>query len=324
MTMNWRQKVLDFDNICDRGEGLKGLIFDIQKFAIHDGGGIRTLVFLKGCPLLCPWCSNPESLAGKPEITFVCNNCIGCGKCLEICPSDAISQDASNGKGLIIDRDRCTLCGQCAKHCYAGAINIIGRYLSVPELMEIIERDRKFYEQSNGGVTFSGGEPTAQPEFLKAALKETQRRGIHTAIETSSFVNWETYASILEHVDLVLTDIKHMDDAEHKRLTGVSNKVILDNLRNISRLGIPVKIRLPLIPGLNDSTRNLETTADFVERLSHVQSLDILPYHRLGEMKWGQLGQDYSLAGVEALTLEETEARIQLFRDRGLKVSIGG
>jgi pyruvate formate lyase activating enzyme len=324
MTMNWRQKVLDFDNICDHGEGLKGLIFDIQKFAIHDGGGIRTLVFLKGCPLLCPWCSNPESLAGKPEITFVCNNCIGCGKCLEICPSDAINRDESNGKGLTIDRDRCTLCGQCAKHCYAGAINIIGRYLSVPELMEIIERDRKFYEQSNGGVTFSGGEPTTQPEFLKAALKETQRRGIHTAIETSSFVNWETYASILEHVDLVLTDIKHMDDAEHKRLTGVSNKVILDNLRNISRLGIPVKIRLPLIPGFNDSTRNLEATADFVERLSHVQSLDILPYHRLGEMKWGQLGQDYSLAGVEALTLEETEARIQLFRDHGLKVSIGG
>jgi pyruvate formate lyase activating enzyme len=322
--MNWRQKVLDFDNICDHGEGLKGLIFDIQKFAIHDGGGIRTLVFLKGCPLLCPWCSNPESLADKPEITFVCNNCIGCGKCLEICPSDAINRDESNGKGLTIDRDRCTLCGQCAKHCYAGAINIIGRYLSVPELMEIIERDRKFYEQSNGGVTFSGGEPTTQPEFLKAALKETQRRGIHTAIETSSFVNWETYASILEHVDLVLTDIKHMDDAEHKRLTGVSNKVILDNLRNISRLGIPVKIRLPLIPGFNDSTRNLEATADFVERLSHVQSLDILPYHRLGEMKWGQLGQDYSLAGVEALTLEETEARIQLFRDHGLKVSIGG
>jgi pyruvate formate lyase activating enzyme len=324
MTMNWRQKVLDFDNICDRGEGLKGLIFDIQKFAIHDGGGIRTLVFLKGCPLLCPWCSNPESLAGKPEITFVCNNCISCGKCLEICPSDAINRDESNGKGLIIDRDRCTLCGQCAKHCYAGAINIIGRYLSVPELMEIIERDRKFYEQSNGGVTFSGGEPMAQPEFLKAALKETQRRGIHTAIETSSFVNWETYASILEHVDLVLTDLKHMDDAEHKRLTGVSNKVILDNLRNISRLDIPVKIRLPLIPGFNDSTRNLEATADFVEQLSHVQSLDILPYHRLGEMKWGQLGQDYSLAGVEALTLEETEAHIQLFRDRGLKVSIGG
>ncbi|ABA88642.1 glycerol dehydratase-activating enzyme, putative [Syntrophotalea carbinolica DSM 2380] len=322
--MNWRQKVLDFDHIGDRGEGLKGLVFDIQKFAIHDGGGIRTLVFLKGCPLVCPWCSNPESLAGKPEITFVSNNCIGCGKCLEVCKAGAIRKDETGAKGLIIDRDRCTLCGQCAKFCYAGAINIIGRYLSVPELVTMIERDRKFYEQSNGGVTFSGGEPTAQPEFLKAALQAIQARGIHTAIETSSFVAWETFASILENVDLVLTDIKHMDDAEHKRLTGVSNKVILENIRNISRLGIPIKIRLPLIPGFNDSDRNLAATAEFVEQLSNVQSLDILPYHRLGEMKWGQLGQDYSLTGVPALTLEDVESRIQPFKDRGLNISIGG
>lgn len=322
--MNWRDKVLDFDNIGDRGEGLKGLVFDVQKFAIHDGGGIRTNVFLKGCPLQCLWCSNPESLASKPEITFVTNNCIGCGKCLEVCPAGAIRQAETAGEDIIIDRERCTLCGQCAKHCYAGAINIIGRYISVPELMQIIERDRKFYEQSGGGVTFSGGEPTAQPEFLKAALAEIQKRGIHTAIETSSFLPWDIYASILQHVDLVLTDIKHMDDTEHKRLTGVSNQLILDNLRNISRLGIPVRIRLPLIPGINDSDRNLEATADFVQQLNNVQSLDILPYHRLGEMKWRQLDLSYPLKGVESQTLEQVDARLRCFQERDFKVSIGG
>ncbi len=319
--MNWREKVLEFDHIGDHGEGLKGLVFDIQKFAIHDGGGIRTLVFLKGCPLKCHWCSNPESLAAKPEIIFVSNNCVACNKCLEVCTSGAIRQAET---GLAIDRELCTLCGKCAKFCYAGAINIIGRYLSVPELMKMIERDRKFYEQSNGGVTFSGGEPTAQPEFLKAALKETRRRGIHTAIETSSSVPGETFVSILEYVDLVLTDIKHMNDVEHKSLTGVSNRLILDNLRTVSRLGIPVRIRLPLIPGLNDSLRNLEETAGFVQQMNTLQSLDILPYHRLGEMKWRQLDLEYPARDLTPHTELEVDRIARFFMERGITVTIGG
>lgn len=322
--MNWREKVLDFDHICDRGGDLRGLVFDIQKFAIHDGGGIRTLVFLKGCPLKCHWCSNPESLTAKPEIIFVSNNCIACHKCLDVCTSGAIRQAEATHTGLIIDRDLCTLCGRCAKSCYAGAINIIGRYLSVPELMLIIERDRKFYDQSNGGVTFSGGEPTAQPEFLKAALEEAHRRGIHTAIETSSFVPWDTFASILENVDLVLADIKHMDDAEHKRLTGVSNRLILENLRNVSRHGIPVRIRLPLIPGMNDSARNLQETADFVHQLNTLQSLDILPYHRLGEMKWRQLDMGYEAGCLTPHKEIEVEHIARFFMWRGITVNIGG
>jgi pyruvate formate lyase activating enzyme len=320
--MNWREKVLDFDNIGDRGEGLKGLVFDVQKFAIHDGGGIRTLVFLKGCPLHCLWCANPESLAGRPEITFVRNNCIACGECFKVCKAGALSR--SDEHGLVIDRKRCTLCGECARYCYAGAINIIGRYVTVPELMAMVERDRKFYTQSNGGVTFSGGEPTAQPEFLKAALAELQNRGIHTAMETCSFLPWDTYAAILQHLDLVLTDIKHMDEAEHQRLTGVSNRPILDNLRQIAKLGIPVRIRLPLIPGCNDSEQNLRQTADFVEQLSNVQSFDILPYHRLGETKWSQLGRPYPLAGKESATIEYVEDRVRCIRDRDFKISVGG
>lgn len=323
--MNWREKVLDFEQIGNPGEGLKGLVFDVQKFAIHDGGGIRTLIFLKGCPLHCLWCSNPESLATKPEIIVVANKCIGCNKCLEVCPVDALHYGGDDGdRGLMIDRERCTLCGQCAKHCYAGAINILGRYLSVPELLQIVERDRQFYDESRGGVTFSGGEPLAQPEFLSAALKELHQQGIHTAIETSSFQVWQTYAEVLEHVDLVLTDIKHMDDDQHKKLTGVSNKPILDNLCRISELGIPLKIRLPLIPGMNDSAENLEATADFVQQLSNVQSLDILPYHRLGEIKWAQLGLSYPLGDQETHSVEEIEDLTRCFRDRGINVTIGG
>lgn len=322
--MNWREKVLDFDHIGARREGLTGLVFDVQKFAIHDGGGIRTLVFLKGCPLKCRWCSNPESLAARPEITFVANNCIACGQCRDVCASGALRHGEADHAGPLIDRSRCVLCGKCAKFCYAGAINIIGRYLSVPELMAIIERDRQFYHQSGGGVTFSGGEPAAQPEFLIAALKEARRRGIHTAIETSSCVPRDTYASILRHVDLVLTDIKHMDDAEHQRLTGVPNRLILENLLGASRLGIPLRIRLPLIPGLNDSPRNLEATADFVRRLDTVQSLDILPYHRLGEMKWGQLEMAYEASGLTPHGEHEVERIARFFKGRGISVKIGG
>ncbi|APG27498.1 pyruvate formate lyase-activating protein [Syntrophotalea acetylenivorans] len=321
--MNWREKVLDF-NIANRGEGLTGLVFDVQKFATHDGGGIRTNVFLKGCPLQCLWCSNPESLSPQPESNFVPNNCIGCGKCRTVCPQDAIGDGKHDQSGLTIDRDRCTLCGECSKFCYAGAINILGRYVTVPELMEMVEKDREFYEESGGGITFSGGEPLAQPQFLKAALKEAQSRGIHTAIETSSFASWEVYEPILEYVDLVLADIKHMDDEEHKKVTGVSNRLILENIRKVSDLGIPLRIRLPLIPGINDSDSNLNAVADFVQQLNNVQSLDILPYHRLGEMKWRQLDFSYPLEGLEPPTLEQVKERISCLQDRSFKVSIGG
>lgn len=322
--MNWREKVLDFDSIGKDVEGLTGLVFDIQKFATHDGGGIRTNVFLKGCPLQCLWCSNPESLASQLQTTFVANNCIGCGKCMEICPVDAIGRGGATDQGLVLDRDRCTLCGQCAKHCYAGAINIIGRKVTIAELMQMVERDRQFYEESNGGITFSGGEPLAQPLFLKAALKEAQARNIHTAIETSSFAAWDVYESVLKHVDLVMTDIKHMDDEEHKRITGVSNRLILDNIGKISNLGIPLRIRLPLVPGINDSDQNLQAVAEFVEQLNNVVSLDILPYHRLGELKWAQLDCSYPMAGVKPPTPEYVDERISCLRDRRFKLSIGG
>jgi pyruvate formate lyase activating enzyme len=319
--MNWREKVLDFDNLTAEREGVHGLVFDIQKFAVHDGGGIRTLVFLKGCPLKCLWCSNPESLVPRPEVIFIPNNCISCGACRDVCSSGALR---TGDAGTRVERERCTLCGRCARQCYAGAINIIGRYLTLGDLLAIVERDRKFYDQSNGGVTFSGGEPTAQAQFLTAALAELQKRGIHTAIETSSFLPWEPFQPILRHVDLVLTDVKHMDDGEHRRLTGVSNAMILANLRGVAKSGVPLRVRLPLIPGCNDSPENLTRTAEFVGELETLRSLDILPYHRLGEGKWRQLGIDYALHGRAPHEQADVERVAGFFRERGIPTGIGG
>lgn len=322
--MNWRSKLLDFSNLRHSGEELKGLIFDVQKFAIHDGGGIRTLVFLKGCPLQCAWCANPESINVLQQLTFISNNCIHCGKCLEVCPRGAINpgRDASPSPSLL--RDKCTLCGECVKHCYAGALNIIGRYLSVAEVIALIERDRSFYDQSNGGVTFSGGEPTAQPVFLKEVLKESKKLGIHTAIETSGFVKWEIFESILKYVDLTLIDIKHMDSTSHSKITGMPNELILNNLKRLSEMSVPTRIRLPLIPGYNDSMENMRSTAEFVKNLSNVQSVDILPYHRLGEVKWAQLGHHYNLANSTPPPPGHVQERAEVFRKIGIQVNVGG
>ncbi len=322
--MNWRNKLLDFDNLRNSGSELKGLVFDIQKFAIHDGGGIRTAVFLKGCPLSCAWCANPESIKAEQEMTFISNNCIGCGKCLEACPQQAITQSSELSSMPVVDREHCTLCGECVKTCYAGALNFIGRYVSVAELMIMVERDRKFYEQSGGGVTFSGGEPLAQASFVKAALQEVQRRGIHTAIETSAFVPWAKLEPVLQHVNLALVDIKHMDAERHADLTGMPNGLILDNLRKMAAIGLPVRIRLPLIPGCNDSLENMQLTAEFVKGLSNVQAVDILPYHRLGEMKWFQLDSDCKRPSLLPPDEVHVQQRAEIFRALDLKVSVGG
>ena len=322
--MNWRDKILDFDSLNHSDHELMGLVFDIQKFAIHDGGGIRTVVFLKGCPLSCAWCANPESIKGTKEITFTPNKCINCRKCLQACPQKALSQGCELSSTPVVDRERCIQCGECLKTCYAGALNIIGRHVSLAELMIMVERDRKFYDQSGGGVTFSGGEPLLQAEFLKAALQETQSLGIHTAIETSGFLAWDKLESVLLHVDLALVDMKHMDSQQHLALTGVPNENILANLRNMATIGLPVRIRLPLIPGCNDSRENIQRTAEFVKQLPNVQSVDILPYHRLGERKWAQLDSDYSLSGLVPPEDSHVQERAKIFRDMGIKVRVGG
>jgi len=320
--VNWKNKLLDFDSLTPSEETLQGLVFDVQRFATHDGGGIRTNVFLKGCPLSCQWCSNPESINRELEISYIANNCINCRKCLQTCPNKALGTDTSALP--FVDRERCDLCGECLKVCYAGALNVIGRYISVPELLAIIERDRGFYLESSGGVTFSGGEPTAQGTFLQAILQQCRQSGIHTAIETSAFLGWPQLCKILLNVDLALIDIKHIEDKEHRRLTGVSNRQILHNLKRIGQLGVPVRIRLPLIPGVNDTTQVLLRTAEFVRGLSNVQGVDLLPYHRLGQIKWEQLNRPYILKEIRPHSGKELEEKVRIFQRLGLKARIGG
>lgn len=301
-----------------------GLVSDFQRFSIHDGPGIRTIVFLKGCPLHCVWCQNPETLSHLPEIMLVPNNCIGCGKCLEVCPNDCISHTV--GRVEAIDRDRCALpeCGKCQKVCYANAINICGRYLTVADVMEEVERDTEFYFRTGGGVTFSGGEPCAQPRFLEKLVREARKRKLHAAIETCGYWKWETMRPILRLMDVVLYDVKHMDPERHRQGTGVGNDLILDNLKRIDSLGVPVRVRLPLVPGFNDSAENIRATASFVSGLANLKALDILPYHRMGEPKWRQLGQAYGMHGVAPHTRDQVYGCAEIARQHDIEVTVGG
>ncbi len=320
--MNWKQRQHSFD-LSDRDRpGPTGLVFDIQRFAVHDGGGIRTLIFLKGCPLHCKWCQNPESMSPKPELMRVPHFCIACDKCMEVCPEKAIS--ITEAGEFILERDKCTFCGQCVAYCYAGSMTIVGRYMTPEEVLEEVERDRQFYQISGGGVTFSGGEPTMQNDFLLECLKLCKSRGMHTAIETCGQAPWESYEALLDSLDLVLCDIKHMDPERHRELTGVPNERILDNISRLSKAGIPLVVRLPLIPGCNDSDENIEATARFVATLETVQGLDILPYHRLGEPKWEQLDRDYPMDGVLPPDRNHVQSRADIACRFIQGVSVGG
>ena len=276
---------------------LSGTIFDIKRFAVHDGPGIRTTVFFKGCPLRCLWCHNPESMKIQRQIVFFENKCIGCGECFKRCPNGAVE---ATPQGRKYYRDKCVLCGTCVEYCYAEATVMQGREISVEEVVEEVEKDVPFYENSGGGVTLSGGEPAMQPEFCIAVLRKCREAGMHTTLDTSGHVKWDTFSRILEYVDLLLYDIKHMDPQKHKEYTGVSNELILSNLKKLDGLGIPIEIRMPMIPGLNDSEENLSAAAQFLSKMKNVQRIKLLPYHRLGEGKYERLDMQYSLKDVES------------------------
>jgi len=313
-----------YDPVLRHSGEVTGLVSDFQRFSIHDGPGIRTIVFLKGCPLHCAWCQNPETLSHLPEIMFIPNNCIGCGKCLAVCPNDCISHAGDRVRA--IDRDACALpeCGKCQNVCYANAINICGRYLTVTEVMDEVERDTEFYFRTGGGVTFSGGEPFAQPRFFGKLAREAKKRKLHTAVETCGYWKWEAMRPILGLMDIVLYDVKHMDPDRHRLGTGVANDVILANLKRVDSLGIPLRVRIPLVPGFNDSTANIRATATFVSGLANLQALDILPYHRMGEPKWGQLGQSYGMHGVAPHTREQVYECAEIAQEYDIVVTVGG
>lgn len=275
----------------------KGIVFNVQKYSIHDGSGIRTLIFMKGCPLRCVWCSNPESQTFSEEIMYIKKNCIGCGKCVDVCP-----QKATDPKTFDIDREVCIVCGKCAQVCYANAKKQMGVSYSVRELMETIEKDRVFYRSSQGGVTIGGGEPTGQPEFVLKLLKECKRLNIHTAIETCGYGEWNKVKEIFETVDQVLYDIKHMDEGEHMRLTGVSNRLILSNARRLAQMDKDIIFRMPLIPGYNSSEESITKAGNFIKELMEYNPnirAEVLPYHNLGADKYDSLGRAYELGDVK-------------------------
>lgn len=289
-----------------------------MRYSIHDGPGIRTVVFLKGCPLTCWWCHNPEGQDAAREIVFFQSKCQRCGRCLAVCPHQAICPETFRTL-----RDRCVVCGACVDACRAGARGSAGRTITVSELLAEIKRDTIFYDESGGGVTFSGGEPLVQAVFLKEALAGCKALRIHTAVDTCGYAPRETLLSVCDYVDLFLFDLKVMDDGRHQRYTGVSNALILENLRLLDDLGRDIAIRVPLIPGLNDDEENLRKTAEFVSSLKRVPCVHLLPYHEIGVDKHARLGKAYL---VDAKPPEEShiEASRGVLADYGLVCHIGG
>ncbi|HYW79664.1 MAG TPA: glycyl-radical enzyme activating protein [Thermoguttaceae bacterium] len=298
-----------------------GIIFDIKRYAIHDGPGIRTTVFLKGCPLKCRWCHNPESWRSKPEHSLRVGRCTNCGQCVEACPRGAIS---SSARHPVVDLAKCDLCGACVDACPTGAREILGRCVTVREILREIERDVVFFDQSDGGVTLSGGEPLAQPGFVTDILKECKAREIHTALDTSCYAAWETVAAVTQDVDLLLVDLKHLDPAEHQRLTGVSNDLILNNLRRLDGLNKEIIIRIPIIPGVTDSDTNIMATGNFLAGLARVVRVDILPQNEAATAKAGRLAEDYDLLPVNVPDPERVDQIASRLREMGFTVKIGG
>ncbi|MBN2323100.1 MAG: glycyl-radical enzyme activating protein [Spirochaetes bacterium] len=300
--------------------GKNGVIFDIQRFSLHDGPGIRTLVFMKGCPLRCLWCSNPESQSRNPQVLFYEEKCIGCGACYEVCP-----RRGSLLEDWPVPREDCTGCGCCVEVCFAGARELSGRVVSVREVLDVVLRDRTFYEQSEGGVTVGGGEPLLQYEFTAGLLRACRENGLHTAVETCGFAGKNALETVLQHTDLLLFDLKHMDTEVHKRYTGAGNERILENARFASKTVRKMVIRMPLIPGVNSDETNIEALAGFIKNeLEGVERVDILPYHTMGASKITRLGGEYPLGDLEPLTQERIDRTTGILKSRGLKVTVGG
>lgn len=307
-----------------------GRVYDIQRFTIHDGPGIRTDVFLTGCPLSCLWCHSPESQRQTPQLAWFAVRCIGvkdCGLCVAACPKGAVLPEKKTGntdKALItVDRAQCVLCGKCAEICPAQALCLTGSDMSAAQVMEIIKKDMAYYKKTGGGVTVSGGEPMVQHEFTEALLKSCKRIGLNTCLDTTGFAPWELYRKVLPYVDLVLYDLKHMDANKSKEYTGVTNELILENAGKMAALGLAMQIRVPIIPGYNDNEKNLRATGEFCKKLgSAVRIVQILPYHRLGVVKYERIGKVYPMADINPPSEEHLQSCKELLESYGLAVRI--
>lgn len=299
-----------------------GTIFNIQKYSIHDGPGIRTIIFLKGCPLRCQWCSNPES--GEPGIQIVFNQnlCVDCGTCLRVCRQGAIRRDDCFGK--VIDRQACNTCGECIRNCPVQAFKSVGKVITVEEAIREVRKDAIFYRKSGGGVTLSGGEPFEQASFTAELLGRLKQERISTAVETSGAVPFKNMEPSIENIDLFLYDIKHTDGEMHCRYTGRNNKVVLENLKELDRLGKRIWIRVPLIAGINDSVENMDRVFAISRGLKSVERVELLPYHEYGVGKYAQLGIKYQLEGLKPPTESKIKEILEMAAERysGLEIIV--
>lgn len=279
------------------------MIYSIQRYCIHDGNGIRTTVFFKGCQLHCPWCANPESQEPSVQIGYLEHKCSDCGKCEQVCPKHAIQNHR-------IDHQLCDCCGRCVYYCPQEALQIYGEEYSVEQLVQELLRDRIFYEQSGGGVTFSGGEATFQAEYLLKTASALQEKGIHTALESNGLFSSQMCSRLSQTIDQFLIDLKHMDDSPHKRILGVSNQIILQNLHALSDKDLT--IRLPVIPGFNDSETNLRQTARFARHLN--VPLQLLGFHNMGTSKYHALGLSYDYESIPSMSISQLEEKKEICR----------
>jgi len=308
---------------------MTGYVTDIQKFSTHDGPGIRTTVFLKGCGMKCFWCHNPETISPHPQLQVYPNKCIGCGKCIDACPLGA--HRVIDGHKTFL-RELCkmndpsnpfALCGKCAEVCYAGALTVIGRDMTVTEVVDKVYEDVAFYKNSGGGATFSGGEPLLQIDFLEGLLIECKTRNLHTVVDTAANVPWEHFARILGLTDLFLFDFKTFDSQKHKKVTGVGNERILNNLTELSIAGAEIIVRVPVIPGVNDEVVEMEKIINFIKNNTNISQVELLPFHRYGEGKYRSLGMEYTAMDCKPPEKKTIDRLAELIANTGIGVLYG-
>ena len=304
---------------ADSTQAVTGLVFNVMRFALNDGPGIRTTVFLKGCPLSCWWCHNPESQSYEPQVLYSADRCVSCRDCCAACESGALRWD----NAPVRDRSRCTLCEKCMEACPADARKLLGRRISVQELMDVVCRDQVFYDESGGGVTFSGGEPLAQPEFLESALIACQEKGLQTVVDTCGYASPAVLRRVAKLTGEFLFDLKMMDDTRHRCFVGVSNEPILQNLSLLAREHPKVTVRIPVIPGVNDDDANLEESFRFLEGL-HLREVDLLPYHETGIDKYRRMDSAYRMGSMKPPSADRMEEIAAKYTTRGFAIRIGG
>ena len=310
----------------------KVLITDIAKFAVNDGPGFRTNVFLKGCPLKCEWCHNPETIATHPEVYWKRRLCVQCGACMEACPRDAIyppiEPELSNCEGSTyhkINRAKCDNCLKCIDACKYDALELVGKAMSVSEIIDEVEQDRPFYKTSGGGMTLSGGEPTAHPAFALELLKEAKRRVIHTCLDTNGYCNFSILDEMTEYTDIFLFDLKHLDSAKHLEKTGVKNELILKNLELLCKKDSDIWIRIPVVPGFNDDIDFHTQASSYLASLArNIKRVDLIPFHNYCQDKYSWLGRGWSYSETEAINPSFLDIHADLYRQHGLVTTVGG